>query len=382
MCRLPVPGKLEVRSFVSVSPLALRPVALGLSLLALAGGHAAYQASAKTVALSVDGHRQHVTTHGSTVGDVLAAAHLSVGSHDLLAPDKSTKVTDDTTVVVRRGREMTLTIDGTPRDVWVTASSVDEALSQIGLRAPGALISADRTRQIPLKGFSLDVRTRKDVQLLDGGNVRRTATNALVVSDVLREMRVHLRPNDRLSLSPTATVTDGLVIRVTRLDGRRVGEDVAIPFAVDRRPDSSMYVGDTKVLRPGRVGVVHRTYLMTFVNHKLASRRLATVKRTALPVTKIVAFGTKARPQAPHSVSGADGLNWGALANCESGGDPRAVSSNGEYRGLYQFSLGTWHGVGGSGDPIDASSSEQTYRAKLLYKRSGRSPWPVCGKYL
>ena len=360
----------------------MRPVALGLSLLVLAGGHAAYEASAKTVAITVDGHRQHVTTHGSTVGDVLAAAHLTVGGHDLLAPAKSTTITDGTTIVVRRGREMTLTVDGAQRDVWVTASSVDEALSQIGLRAPGSLMSADRSRVIPLKGFSLDVRTRKDVQLLDGGTVRRTATNAIVLSDVLREMRVHLRPNDRISVSPSAAVHDGMVISVTRLDGRRVSEDAAIPYAVERQPDSSMYVGDSKVLRPGRVGVVHRTYLLTFVNHKLASRRLATLKRTALPVTKIVAFGTKARPQAPRSVAGADGLNWGALANCESGGNPRAVSSNGSYRGLYQFSMGTWRGVGGSGDPIDASSSEQTYRAKVLYQRSGRSPWPVCGKYL
>ena len=58
------------------------------------------------------------------------------------------------------------------------------------------------------------------------------------------------------------------------------------------------------------------------------------------------------------------------------------MSSGWTYRGLYQFSMSTWHGVGGEGDPIDASSAEQTYRAKILYNRSGRSPWPVCGKYL
>jgi hypothetical protein len=44
--------------------------------------------------------------------------------------------------------------------------------------------------------------------------------------------------------------------------------------------------------------------------------------------------------------------------------------------------MGTWHGVGGAGDPIDASPSEQTYRAQLLYRERGDSPWPVCGHYL
>ena len=58
------------------------------------------------------------------------------------------------------------------------------------------------------------------------------------------------------------------------------------------------------------------------------------------------------------------------------------MSGNGEYRGLYQFTMGAWESVGGTGDPIDASSSEQTYRAQLLYRRSGDSVWPVCGHYL
>jgi hypothetical protein len=67
------------------------------------------------------------------------------------------------------------------------------------------------------------------------------------------------------------------------------------------------------------------------------------------------------------------------IAACESGGDPTAVSSDGTYRGLYQFDYGTWESVGGHGDPAAASAAEQSYRAALLYSRSGSSPWPVCG---
>jgi soluble lytic murein transglycosylase-like protein len=68
-----------------------------------------------------------------------------------------------------------------------------------------------------------------------------------------------------------------------------------------------------------------------------------------------------------------------AIASCESGGDPTAVSSDGTYRGLYQFDYGTWESVGGVGDPAAASEAEQDYRAALLYSASGSSPWPVCG---
>lgn len=68
-----------------------------------------------------------------------------------------------------------------------------------------------------------------------------------------------------------------------------------------------------------------------------------------------------------------------AIGACESGGDPMAVSSDGTYRGKYQFDYGTWESMGGSGDPAAASESEQDYRAALLYAASGSSPWPVCG---
>jgi len=68
-----------------------------------------------------------------------------------------------------------------------------------------------------------------------------------------------------------------------------------------------------------------------------------------------------------------------SIGACESGGDPTAVSSDGSYRGKYQFSFETWASVGGSGDPAAAPEAEQDYRAALLYAQSGSSPWPVCG---
>jgi hypothetical protein len=68
-----------------------------------------------------------------------------------------------------------------------------------------------------------------------------------------------------------------------------------------------------------------------------------------------------------------------AIAQCESHGNPRAVSASGTYRGKYQFSTATWQAVGGKGDPAAAPESEQDHRAALLYARSGPGQWPVCG---
>ena len=68
------------------------------------------------------------------------------------------------------------------------------------------------------------------------------------------------------------------------------------------------------------------------------------------------------------------------IAECESGGNPRAVSSNGLYRGKFQFSRATWKAVGGRGDdPARASEGHQDRMALKLYRARGVSPWPACG---
>jgi hypothetical protein len=68
------------------------------------------------------------------------------------------------------------------------------------------------------------------------------------------------------------------------------------------------------------------------------------------------------------------------IAECESGGDPTAVSSSGQYRGKYQFSRETWRRNGGSGDPAAASEAEQDRVALKLYRAEGTDPWPTCGR--
>jgi uncharacterized protein YabE (DUF348 family) len=362
-----------------------RPAVLALqaaTLLSLVAGTAAWNLTEKTVSLSVDGEVREVSVHGDTVSDVLREARLQVGEHDLVAPAEDAEISDGASIALRRGRELRLVVDGVERSVWVTAASVEEALEQVGLDDSRAALSASRSRRIGLDGLELEVRLPKDVDILVDGKVRELSTTALTVRDALIEAGIVLRPKDRLVPARAVPVTDGLAITVTRVDGKRVTEDFPIAFRTVRKEDASLYKGDTKVLQRGRHGVLRRTYTIGLVDGKRVSKLMSREVRVSEPVDRVVAVGTKPRPTYSGGVVGADGLNWPALARCESGGNPRAVSPGGTYRGLYQFSLSTWRGVGGSGDPIDASSSEQTYRAKLLYKRSGRSAWPHCGQYL
>jgi peptidoglycan hydrolase-like protein with peptidoglycan-binding domain len=67
------------------------------------------------------------------------------------------------------------------------------------------------------------------------------------------------------------------------------------------------------------------------------------------------------------------------IAQCESGGNPSAVSADGTYRGKYQFDRDTWRAMGGTGDPAEAPEAEQDRIAAALLAQRGTAPWPVCG---
>ena len=66
------------------------------------------------------------------------------------------------------------------------------------------------------------------------------------------------------------------------------------------------------------------------------------------------------------------------IAQCESGGNPSAVSTDGTYRGKYQFDRETWRAMGGNGDPAAAPEAEQDRIAAALLAQRGTAPWPVC----
>ncbi len=99
-----------------------------VTALAGVGGSVAYAGLHKTVTVSVDGKVWHVSTLHRTVGDVLTSQGITLDRHDAVAPSLTTAVNECTRIAVRYGRELTLTVDGTPQTYWVAATSVEAAL--------------------------------------------------------------------------------------------------------------------------------------------------------------------------------------------------------------------------------------------------------------
>ena len=90
---------------------------------------------------------------------------------------------------------------------------------------------------------------------------------------------------------------------------------------------------------------------------------------------------TQAAPaQAPGAAS-AGGVNWSAIAACESGGNWATNTGNGFYGGL-QFTEQTWLAYGGGRYAPSANlatAAQQIAVAQNVLASQGIGAWPVCG---
>ena len=216
----------------------------------------------------------------------------------------------------------------------------------------------------------------KVIVVVDHKKRTETMTTAGTVRDVLAQVGLQLGPHDLVS--PPADAAPAAIIKILRLLSDPVTRMVQIPPPIVRKKSKTVPAYSERVLKKGRAGLkqVRIAYVQ---RHGKKVKAVISQETKRKPVTRILAVG----PQ-PTGVGAAAGLNWSAVAKCESGGNPRAVNPAGYY-GLYQFSPQSWASVGGSGLPSQASAAEQTYRAQLMYNRvNGRwqGQWPNCGRYL
>jgi resuscitation-promoting factor RpfB len=366
-----------------------RGVLIGLVtavVVALAGTTVGYAALSKSVTVSLDGQPREVTAMGGTVGDVLSSEGIEVGKHDIVAPSVDEQVADGSRISVRFGRPLELSVDGDEQTHWVTSTDVAAALSELGKRFLGADLSTSRSAGIGRDGMALEIVTPKKLKLEIAGKkpVKKELT-ALTTKDALKEMHVKVDKHDIVKPGLDKELEDG--DRVVFTDIRVVTKKVkaeTLDYDTIEREDSSMLEGRTDVIRAGDTGSRNVTYKRTFRNGKLVAVKVLSQKVLDAPRDRIVAVGTKEKPEPAPAVNYASGSTvWDQLAQCESGGNWATNTGNGYYGGL-QFSLSTWQAYGGSGLPSENSRETQIMIAERVRAADGGgySSWPACSQAL
>ena len=347
----------------------------GLVLLAviLAAAIVFYAFSSIRVEVSIDGETRSLDTRADSVAGLLAEMDVTVTDADVVEPALDAELAEGDTITVRYARPFTVVIDGSQTEHTTTMLTVGDALEEVDAPLEGAAISVPLGDVLPRTGMAVEVVTPKSLSLNLGGEAQDVTSTGRVVGDVLDGAGVELAETDTVTPSADTPVTEGMAIAVTRVRVEHEVRTEAISHETVEQDDPDLGFGTREVLTEGVDGTADVTYAVTYTNGEITSEEVLSSAMTQEPVTEVVAVGTRQSP--------ASDLNWAALAQCESSGNPTAVNPAGYY-GLYQFSLSTWASVGGTGNPSEATPEEQTLRAQNLYDRSGAGQWPHCGPQL
>lgn len=252
-----------------------------------------YHGTKKTVALTLDGKEQIVSTHASTIEDLLNDLEISVTEQDYLFPASSTKLKDELEVTWKPAKEVKIIENGVKKEVWTTTDTVAELLEEqkIELKNEDKISPTIKTT---LK-HNMDIAINRAflLQVVDGGKSKKVWSTSTTVADFLKTQGIALQPLDRVEPSLNDTVKPSSVVNVVRVQKITDVVEEPVNFAVISQKDGSLTKGKEKVITEGSKGLVSNQYEIIKENGKEVKRSLISKKTVREKQDKVVAVGTK-----------------------------------------------------------------------------------------
>lgn len=403
-------------------------------LVVIIGALLAVCSEYKTVSIAVNGTVKAVKSYDLTVGDVLKHNGVEVSAADVVTPGLDERLKDGDVIEVEYASSYRLNLDGNQVTFWSAATTLDEVTAEAyaaldsgaiqtnaanftsretastnsadANSADSAEASAATSSSSESNSESSDVENTEfyvtynrassaDLPLLssagsvqviiDGKASEVEVTGTETTSEAIAKAGYQLKSIDEVQVGSEDGQTYVNVVTVVR--GVTVQQET-LSYETEEIDDPDLSEGETRVIQSGQNGIVENTVYVQMRGGQVLVSSVVGEEVIEDPVTEIIAVGSGTADESDDAdadeeadLSSLD-ETWAALAQCESGGNPSAVSANGSYYGLYQFSLSTWQSLGGTGLPSEADVETQTEMAKKLQERSGWGQWPHCAAQL
>ena len=319
-------------------------MAAGLTAVASVGLGGVASALDKSILLTVDGQTSEINYFGSTVADAVNSQSIELSARDELYPAADTKLSDGDAVEIRHARQLSIRIDGVDTQIWTTATTLDEALKEIGLHDVDAQLSMSRDTPLGREGLSLEATLPKGVTITVDGQTVETVSSEQTVADLLAASGITVNPTDRVSPSLDTKVTNGTTITIQRVSVVDETRTESIPHETVRTDDPNLTTGIEKVTTPGADGTKTVVWKVTYVDGVEESRTAISESVTTQPVTEQISVGTKAASASGSKqdwmeAAGIAQSDWAAvdaLITRESTWNPNAVNASSGACGLVQ----------------------------------------------
>lgn len=216
---------------------------------------------------------ENVETREETVGDLLAELNIALGESDTISISEGDALRDGDSVIIKRGRKVTLEYDGTKTEISATDKRVSEVLETAG---------------------------------------------------------VTVYANDIVTPAPDSIVREGDAIKVVRVTYKDYEKQtVTVPYNVVEIKDDTMDKGTSYVKQVGADGLKELSYATTYHDGEVVSRGVVNENIVTPAEDRIVVVGTKQKYHKGFAYSKKLTVEATAYEPFNCGGDGRGITASG-----------------------------------------------------
>lgn len=249
--------------------------------------------TAVPVNLKIDEKIEKRFTTEKTVSAALASWDVELGRFDKISVPVSSPVKTGGTVEITTAVPVTLSVDGKSKQAYTAEKTVSAALEGWDIE-----FSAHDKISVPLSSAveadsKIAITTAIPINLNVGGESQTTFTTERTVEGALSAMDIELGENDKVYPGVTTPLTEDANVSIYRINKFTAEQAVSVPYKTIKKEDSSLLKGKTKTIQAGVEGVVIHTVEKVYQNGEFVTKYLIDKKVKTEKQDEIIAVGTK-----------------------------------------------------------------------------------------
>lgn len=262
------------------------------------------------VVIDDNGKEYKVTTEETEPIEILNEANIILGSNDRLDIAGFT-AGEGGTIVIDRQNTVNIMLGDLVKTYDVYANTVGEVFDELGINVDGCKMNYGADDAVE-DGMVISVEFPVSVSVsADGETYSMQVGNGSTVADLLSLIGITLGENDYVEPSEETVAQNGMSITVFRTEIKTITVTESVKYSTQTKEDSSLSVGESKVLTKGVNGEKEVSYEVTYVNGKEVSRKEISSKVIKDAVTEVKAVGTGNSQVEPNGVVSRNGYTVG-----------------------------------------------------------------------
>ena len=142
------------------------------------------------------------------------------------------------------------------------------------------------------EGSQIIVTRAKNITVFDASRISKFRSSKTTVEQMLDEHNITVGDLDVLSCNLGDVIYDDMIINITRNNEVFVIERASEPFPETRRASFNLTAGQTRIVAQGANGVREDVYKLTYQNGIETGRELVSQNIIQQPVARVVEYGT------------------------------------------------------------------------------------------